>query len=307
MVRFVKTQVICLANQKGGCGKTSSTVSLAAAFAELGYSACVLDTDSQCNATESFGITQDLVKKQGIYTLADVFLHRKKASDCLFDLGDRFGGRLGVVPGHRGLNTVAPRLDAEIQAKIANEEQSILDLDDLKSEQRLILRNSIESLKGRYDVVLIDTPPDLGFLMTAALIAADWFIIPVFPSGYDLKGLETLTRTVDKVRKRYNQGLRLAGVLLGNFDRSAKLDSDIHQMLRSRFSEQLVFRTAIGRSVKHRESTVYCQTIFEHARGTPAADQYLELVREMINRGQNSTTLNPLPDPGALERLVVDG
>lgn len=310
IMRFLETQIITLANQKGGCGKTSSTVSLAAAFAELGYSACILDTDPQCNATETFGVTQDQLKKEGKYTLADIYLSKRKASDCLVDFDDRFGGRLGLVPGHRGLNTVAPRLDSEIQTRIANEEQSILDIDDLRSEHRLRLKNSLESLRGRFDVVLIDTPPDLGFLMTTALIASDWFVIPVFPSGYDLKGLETLTRTVDKVRKRYNPKLRLAGVLLGNYDKSAKLDSDIHEMLKTRFGEQLVFQTTIGRSVKHREATVYCRTIFEHVRGTPPSEQFIELVKEMINRGQKSrtgNTSNPLPDNEALGRLAANG
>ena len=307
-MRFAKTQVITLANQKGGCGKTSTTVSMAAAFAELGYSVCVLDTDQQCNATETFGVTQDELKREGRFTLADVFLSRKPAIQCLYDFEDRFSGHLHLIPGHPGLNTVSSRLETEIQTQIANEEYSILDADDLRAEHRRRLSDSLESLRGKFDLVLIDTPPDLGFLMTAALVAGDWFVIPVFPSGYDLKGLETLTRTVDKVRKRYNPKLRLAGVLLGNFDRSAKLDSDIHAHLKARFGDQLVFETTIGRSVKHREATVYCQTIFEHARGTPPADQYLELARELINRGQKSSTganQNPLPDSDALERVAI--
>ncbi len=307
-MRFAETQVITLANQKGGCGKTSSTVSLAAAFAEMGYTACVLDTDSQCNATETFGVSQDELRERGNYTLADIYLAKRKATDCIQDFGNRFEGRLALVPGHRGLNTISPRLEAEIQALIANEERSILDVDDLRKEHRMRLRNSVDSLRGKFDVVLIDTPPDLGFLMTTALIAADWFIIPVFPSGYDLKGLELLTQTAEKVQKRYNPKLRLAGILLGNFDRKAKLDSDIHELLRQRFGKQLVCETTIARSVKHREATVYCQTIFEHARGLPPADQYLELVNELIHRGQRSSAAqNSLPDNEALGRLTNHG
>ena len=309
-MRYAKTQEITLANQKGGCGKTSTTVSLAAAFAESGYSVCVLDTDQQCNATETFGVTQDRLKQEGRFTLADVYLSKRPTLECLIDFGTRFEGRLQLIPGHPGLNTVASRLETEIQTQIANEEYSILDADDLRSEHRQRLRQSLNSLQGYFDVVRIDTPPDLGFLMTTALVAADWFIIPVFPSGYDLKGLETLTRTVDKIRKRYNPKLRRAGVLLGNFDRNAKLDSDIHDLLRSRFGDQLVFQTKIGRSVKHREATVHCQTIFEHVRDTPPAEQYLDLVREMINRGRRSETNsvhNPLPDEEALEQVVGHG
>ena len=308
-MRFLETQIITLANQKGGCGKTSTTVSLAAAFAEMGYSACVLDTDPQCDATGTFGLTQEKLKKIGGFTLADVFLSKKRASDCVYDLGERFSGLLNLIPGHKGLNTVEPRLESEIQIRIANEEQSPLDVDDLHHEHRMRLRTSVNSLRGVFDVVLIDTPPGLGFLMTSALIASDWFIIPVFPSGYDLKGIETLTKSVEKIRTRYNPDLRLAGVLLGNFDKNAKLDSDIYHLLNQRFSEQLVFQTKIGRSVRHREATVYCQTIFEHARGTPPADQYLDLVAEMINRGQKGRdeSRTPLPDRDALGRLSIDG
>jgi chromosome partitioning protein len=106
----------------------------------------------------------------------------------------------------------------------------------------------------------------------------------VFPSGYDLKGLETLTRTIEKVQKRYNSRLQLLGVLLGNYDARAKLDRDIHTMLARKFSEELVFQTTINRSVRHREAPIYGRTIFEHAPGEPAAEQYLALTREALAR-----------------------
>src|SRR5580704_3399238 len=102
----------------------------------------------------------------------------------------------------------------------------------MRSEQRLRLKRSLDSLRGKRDVVVIDTPPSLDFLMVSTLVAADWFIIPVFPSGYDLRGLELLMKTVKKVRERFNPELRLAGVLLGNYDRTATLDKQIHDMLR---------------------------------------------------------------------------
>ena len=308
-MRFAQTQIITSANQKGGCGKTSSTVSMAAAFCELGYSVCVVDADPQCNTTGNFGVTQDQLKKEGRFTLADVYLKEKPAIDCVYDFGERFNGRMVLVPGQKGLNTIEARLESNIQSRVASEETSILDVDDMRKNQRYRLRNSLKSLRGKYDVVLIDTPPDLGYLMTTALIAADWFIVPVFPSGYDLEGLKSLTETVEKVRKHgYNPNLRLAGVLLGNYDKTTNLDRQIHELLIRRFGEQLVFKTVISRSVKFRESTLEHCTIFEYVRGTQPADQYLDLVREMINRGQKSkskSTTNPLPDENAIQRLAV--
>ncbi len=293
--RFDSCQVITMANQKGGCGKTSSTVSLAAAFSEMGFSACVLDTDPQCNATETFGITHEQMMKEGKFTLADIYLTKRSARDCVLDFGNRFGERLAVVPGHRMITTVEPRLESEIQTRIATEEQSLLDVDDMKREHRLRLKGALDSLRSRFDVVIIDTPPDLGFLMTTALIASDWLMIPVFPSGYDLKGLEILMGTVGKVRERYNPHLKLAGVVVGNFDNRAKLDSDIYAMLENTFGPGVIFDTKISRSVRHREATVYGRTIFEHAPESPSAEEYLALAKEVIRRHQ-WVNLDEIPD-----------
>lgn len=304
-MKFPKTQVLAFVNQKGGCGKTSSTISVGAAFANLGFKTCIVDTDPQCNATETFGVELDQLANEGKFTLADVYLTKKPASDVLVDFGDRFGGNLCLIPGNRGLSSVYARLESDLQRMIASEEASPLDADDVRSEYRLRLRKSIDSLRNNFDLVLIDTPPNLDFLMTTALIAADWFIIPVFPSAYDLNGLSTLTRTVEKVRSRYNPILKLAGVLLGNYDRSASLDRQIHDLLKKKFGEQLVFKTAIGRSVRHREATLYHQTIFEHPEGGPQAEQYLELVREMLSRGAKGASVMPLPEEEALGRVAV--
>jgi chromosome partitioning protein len=283
-MKLPRTAIIVLANQKGGCGKTTSAVSLTAGFAQDGYTACVVDTDPQCNATDSFGVDRDELAKAGRYTVADIYLAKKPASELAVGFGSRFGGRLTLVPGHRGLVSVSHRLDSQLQAAVSTDDSSDLDADDLKNEQRQRLKNSLDTLRGLCDVVFVDTPPDLGFLMTTALIAADYFVIPVFPSGYDLKGLETLVRTVEKVQKRFNPRLRLLGVLLGNYDAVAKLDSDIHKMLSRKFGGNLIFETTINRSVKHREATVYGQTIFEHAQGQQAANQFLNVANEVRQR-----------------------
>src|SRR5215831_15851421 len=196
-MRFQKTHVIVLANQKGGCGKTTTAVSLAAGFAHEEFSVCLVDTDPQCNATDTFGISRDELARAGRFTIADAYLAKKAAREIELGFGDRFQNHLSLVAGHRGLGTVPHRLEAQLQATLTNENYSELDADDLKNEHRQRLKNSLDSLRGVRDAIIIDTPPELGFLMTSSLIAADWFIIPVFPSGYDLKGLETLTRTVE--------------------------------------------------------------------------------------------------------------
>lgn len=306
-MRFRETQVIVFANQKGGCGKTSSTISTAAAFASLGYSACVVDTDPQCNATDNLGVDPDQAVKQGKYTLADAFLNKVPASQIALEPEGRFDGLISIVPGHRALSSVSARLENEVLRLMSDENASDLDGEDLRREHRMRLKKSIDSLRGQYDVVLIDTPPNLDFLMTSALIAADWYVVPAFPSGYDLKGLEVLTRTIDKVRKQYNPKLNLAGVLLGNYDRTTSLDKQVHDLLRQRFTPALVFSTTIGRSVRYRESTMMRLTIFEHPQGQEQAGQFQGLVKEMINRGAKGAfgaTLNPLPDVKTVEQVI---
>ena len=197
------------------------------------------------------------------------------------------------------------KLENELQIAIADGQQTTLDADEMRTEQRQRLRRSLDTLRGKRDVVIIDTPPSLDFLMVSTLIAADWFIIPVFPSGYDLRGLELLMRTVAKVRERYNPTLRLAGVLLGNYDRTATLDKDIHQMLKKRFGDEVVFQTTIGRSVRMRDATVRGETIFELPEAQVQAEQFLTLIQEMLNRGSKrpEQTLNPLPDDSVFEKV----
>jgi chromosome partitioning protein len=308
-MRFPKTQVIALVNQKGGCGKTTSAVAITAAFSRMGYSSCLVDTDPQCNATESFGIRAESLVEEGKFTLADAYLKKRSAIDIELDFGARFEGRVTLLAGNRGLSSVPLKLESELQIAIADGVRTTLDADEMRSEQRVRLRRSLDSLRGQRDVVIIDTPPSLDYLMISALVAADWFIIPVFPSGYDLKGLELLMRTVAKVKERYNPGLRLAGVLLGNYDRTATLDRDIHQMLKKRFGEDVVFNTTIGRSVRMRDATVRGVTVFELPEAQTQAQQFVTLIQEMLNRGskRKDQTLNPLPDEQVLGRLAANG
>lgn len=306
-MRFRETQVIVFANQKGGCGKTSSTVSTAGAFASLGYSVCVIDTDPQCNATDNLGVDPDETIRAGRYTLADAYLSKVPAARIAAAPEGRFDGRIAVVPGHRALSSVSARLENEVLQLLADENNGDLDGEDLRREHRMRLRRSVDSLRGHFDVVLIDTPPNLDFLMTSALIAADWYVVPVFPSGYDLRGLEVLTRTIDKVRRQYNPKLNLAGVLLGNYDRTTSLDKQVHDLLKTRFTPALVFATTIARSVRYREASMGRVTIFEHPQGQEQAGQYVALVKEMINRGAKGAfgaTTNPLPDVRTVEQVI---
>lgn len=295
-MKFKETQIITLANQKGGCGKTTSSISLGAAFNKLGYSVAIVDTDPQCNATESFGINVDDLYEQNKLSLLDVFINKRAAVDMQIGFPqERFDNRLVVIPGNKQLGEVGLHLELEAIG-LSRFKKAEIDLDKIKDEHRNRLRESLKSVRGQFDVVIIDTPPNLGFLMTSALVAADWFIIPVFPSRYDLAGLEALTQTIGQIRATYNPDLELAGVLLGNFDRTTKLDTNIYELLCKKFGETAVFQTTIGRGVKMKEMVFHNKTVFEYAENAAQANDFLSLVREMIGRAmKGSNTTRPLP------------
>ncbi|HMO19187.1 MAG TPA: ParA family protein [Oligoflexia bacterium] len=283
-MRFKKTQIIALANQKGGCGKTTSSIAIAAAFNQLGYSVAVVDIDPQCNATESFGISPTDLYSQGKLSILDGYIKKRSAIDIQVGFDpERFDNKLFVIPGNKQLGEVGGYLETEAMQQLKFERAEI-EVDELRDEHRGRLRSCLDSLRGVHDVIIIDTPPNLGYLMTSALVASDWFIIPVFPSQYDLAGLEELTVTIGKIRKKYNPTLKLAGVLLGNFDKSTKLDSQIYKLLCQKFGEDAVFQTTISRGVRMRELTFTKQTVFEFEGASQQADQFLTLVNEMINR-----------------------
>ena len=278
----METQIIAFANQKGGCGKTTSAVNIAASLVALGFSVCLVDTDEQCNSTSNFGFEFD---DEADHTVVDIYLAKKPAESAAIDLGERFENRFWIVRGHRGLSSVPHTLQAQLQSAIASdEEKSELDADDIRHEHRLRLKRSLDSLRGRFDFVIIDTPPALGFQMTSSLIAADSYIIPIFASNHDMKGLEMLQKNIAKVRERYNTDLRLLGVLLGNVDARTKLDRDVEALLIRKFGSDVVLKTVIHRGVKHREATFYHKTIIEHAPDEPASEQFLSATRELIER-----------------------
>ena len=290
-MKLKHTHIITLANQKGGCGKSTTAMSLAAAFVKLGFTAALVDTDPQCNTTDHLGLDREAHAAAGGLSLADVFLAEAAAADVAIDMTAALPPadglrpvRPALVPGSRGLGSVEKRLEAELHARLADGGASLLDADEIRDAHRRRLSDSLDTLRGRYDFVLIDTPPELGYLMTAALIAADWLVVPTFPSGYDMKGLTDLARTADKVRQRFNPGLELLGVLLGNFNHVAKLDRDLYSRLRDTYGEGVLFETTVNTSVRHREASVYNRTIFEHAPDQPASRQFVKVARELVDR-----------------------
>jgi chromosome partitioning protein len=285
-IKLASTHIITVALQKGGCTKTTSACTLAAAAALEGYSVCVVDMDRQCNATNTFiADADDLQEKGKLPSVADAFRKKAPADEIAVPIPQRFGGRLSVVPSERALDAVPYSLEAEIKIAQARPGTAHLDTHEMQQEQLSRLKKSLAALKGKVDLVFIDTPPDLGFLTTSALIAADWVLVPLTPSKYDLSGLQTFMANLAKVRRNFNPNLQLLGILLSRVKKRVLLDRQLRERLAETFKPKHLFAEDITDSAVHRQALATNTTIFEYAsRSEPAVQQYLNVFHELVNR-----------------------
>lgn len=306
-MKFPRTQAIALANQKGGCGKTSSAVNLSAGLALEGYRTCLVDLDSQCNASMTFGVDPEEYRRSKKPTVLDAFINKKPANQIAMpvagDKGEaRFDGNLSIVPGHPALSALHQQLEASLRMEALTQQLSPEEEDDHRRDHRERLGRSLDSLQADFDFIIVDTPPELGFLLSSALRCCSWFIIPVFPSEYDLNGLQRLIASAKKIRERNNPTLRLLSVLVGNYDRSTLLDQQIYDRLSAKFGGHMS-KVRVPRGVKMRESTSHHMTIFEHAPSSDQAEQFRIFSREVVERIQKS--LSEAPAPGGQHEKPV--
>jgi len=253
------TRIYALANQKGGVGKTTTAVNLGAYLAQAGARVLLVDADPQANATSSLGV--------------DKHKTRRSVYDSLVN-----GVPLESVIVLSGLL----RLDlAPSSPALAGAEVEIVPLE----RREYLLRQALHSVRGRYDYILIDTPPSLGLLTLNALTAADdGVIIPVQCEYLALEGLSELLRTIDLVRNRLNPLTRVAGVVLTMYDVRTNLAQQVVEQVRKHFGD-LVFQTVIPRSVRLGEAPSYGEPICTYAPGSPGAAAYEALARELKARG----------------------
>ncbi len=261
--------VYCFANQKGGVGKTTTTVNLAAYLAAVGHRVLLVDADSQANATSSLGVD----KQREAMSLYDVLMggadEEVNASEAIVKI-DRpaFGGNLDLLPSSIEL--------AGAEVELAAEEQG-------SREYRL--RSVLAPLRERYDYILVDCPPSLGLLTLNVLSAADAVIIPLQCEYLALEGLMQLTNTISLVLKGLNKSLRILGIAMTMYDSRTNLSAQVVEEVKSHFPREL-FATLVPRSVRLSEAPSYGMTILEYDPNSRGAVAYAALAEEVMSRSK---------------------
>lgn len=251
----MRGRVVSFVNQKGGVGKTTTAVSVAAALGRRGQKVLLVDLDPQANATSAAGVAAD--DRPGTY---DALLDEVSAADCILALPDE---GIDILPA---------------SAALAGAEVELVPV--LARERRL--EAAIHGLREEYDWILVDCPPSLGLLTINALTASDSVIIPVQCEYMALEGLTRLMDTLELVRRSLNPGLSIFGVVLTMFDPRTRLAQQVVDEVRSHFSQ--TFTTIIPRTVRLSEAPSHGQSIFRYDPAGRAAAAYDALAAELLER-----------------------
>lgn len=251
-------RIIAIANQKGGVGKTTTSVNLSACLAHIGKKVLLIDTDPQGNATSGVGINKGDVQ------------------NCIYDiLIDDVAMKDVVLP------TKVPQLDC-VPATISLAGAEIELVSTISREVRM--KHAIQEVKDDYDYIIIDCPPSLGLLTINALTASDAIIIPVQCEYYALEGLSQLLSTIRLVQKHLNESLVIDGVLLTMFDARTNLGIQVIDEVKKYFQDK-VYKSIIPRNVRLSEAPSHGEPIILYDARSRGAEVYLELAKEVVHNG----------------------
>lgn len=247
--------VIALANQKGGVGKTTTSVNLGAFLADAGQKTLLIDLDPQGNATSGLGIDKKQIKK----SVYDVLINDVPLDEVI------------QSSSHKGLD-IAPTTIALSGAEV--------ELTSLMARETR-LKDAFGDVKDKYDFILIDCPPSLGLLTINAFTAADSILIPVQSEYYALEGLSQLMNTIQLVRKHFNRNLQIEGVLLTMFDRRTNLGQEVNAEVKNFFGAK-VYKTVIPRNVRLSEAPSHGLAIVDYDPRSKGAREYQQLAKEVL-------------------------
>ncbi|WP_371807469.1 ParA family protein [Adlercreutzia sp. ZJ141] len=253
-----QTKVIAIINQKGGVGKSTTSINLGAALGEIGKQVLLIDLDPQGNSSSGLGIDKGAVQN----CIYDVLLNDVPIEQAI--IPDVYEG-LDVVPATINLAGA----EVELVSEMARENR---------------LKDAVGTMRGRYDFVFIDCPPSLGLLTVNALVAADKLLIPIQCEFYALEGVTKLLDSMNRVKSRLNPSLDIYGVLMTMYDGRTTLSRQVVEEVRNYFG-RIVFETMIPRTVKLSEAPSYGQPITQYDPAGKGAQSYVDLAKEVISRG----------------------
>ncbi|WP_074407996.1 MULTISPECIES: ParA family protein [Aquimarina] len=250
-------KIIAIANQKGGVGKTTTSVNLAASLGVLEKKVLLIDADPQANATSGLGLDVESVEK-GTYQILE---HTINPEDAILETNSP---NVHIIPAHIDLVAI---------------EIELVD----KDQREYMMKKAIEGLKSKYDYILIDCAPSLGLLTLNALTAADSVMIPIQCEYFALEGLGKLLNTVKSVQKIHNKNLDIEGLLLTMYDSRLRLSNQVVEEVQKHFNE-MVFKTIIQRNIRLSEAPSYGESIINYDASSKGASNYLSLAHEIIKK-----------------------
>lgn len=250
-------KIIAIANQKGGVGKTTSTVNLAAALGVLEKKILLIDADPQANASSGLGVDVETVTA-GTYQILEHTITAEKA------IQQTTSPNVDIIPAHIDLVAI---------------EIELVD----KEDREYMLKKSLETIKDTYDYIIIDCAPSLGLITLNALTAADSVIIPIQCEYFALEGLGKLLNTIKSVQKIHNVNLDIEGLLLTMFDSRLRLSNQVVEEVRKHFNE-MVFTTVIQRNTRLGEAPSYGESIIAYDATSKGAENYISLANEVLKK-----------------------
>ena len=253
-------KVIVIANQKGGVGKTTTSVNLSACLGAAGKKVLVIDLDPQGNTTSGLGIEKDDVE----LSIYDVMINDEEICDSILKTEYK---NLSLCPSNVNL------AGAEVE------------MVEMENRERLF-QKSIETIKDKYDFIIVDCPPSLGLLTLNAFVAADSVLVPVQCEYYALEGLSQLTKTIKNIKNTWNANIHFEGILLTMFDARTNLSIEVADEVKKFFPNK-VFKSVIPRNVRLSEAPSFGEPIIIYDKYSRGAESYTDLAKEVIknNRG----------------------